>query len=47
MRDLEEMRRQVTPEEIEHTKKALAEQRLSKAKAKDSEEEPEPQAEPA
>ena len=47
MRDLEEMRRQVTPEEIEHTKKALAEQRLSKGKAKDSEEEPEPQAEPA
>jgi heterodisulfide reductase subunit A len=47
MRDLEEMRRNVTPEEIEHTKKALAEHRLSKAKAKDRQEEPEPQAEPA
>ncbi len=47
MRDLEEMRRKVTPEEIEHTKKALAEWRLSKDKSKDTEEEPEPQAEPA
>jgi len=47
MRGLEEMRLKVTPEEIEHTRKALAEQRLSKAKAKTGEEEPEPQAESA
>jgi len=38
MRELEEMRRKVTPEEIEHTRKVLAEQRLSK-KAKDEPEE--------
>jgi len=43
MRDLEEMRRKVTPEEIEHTKKALAEARRSKGKAKAEEEEPEPE----
>ena len=33
MRDLEEMRQQVTPDEIEHTKKVLAEQRLAKEAA--------------
>ena len=38
MRELEEMRRKVTPEEIEHTRKVLAEQRLAK-KAKDEPEE--------
>jgi heterodisulfide reductase subunit A len=38
MRNLEEMRKQVTPEEIEHTKKALAEQRTSKKKSETEEE---------
>ena len=33
MRDLEEMRQQVTPDEIEHTRKVLAEQRLAKEAA--------------
>jgi heterodisulfide reductase subunit A len=47
MRDLEEMRRKVTPEEIEHTRKVLAEARRSKRKAKAKEEEPEPQPDPA
>ncbi len=47
MRELEEMRQQVTPEEIEHTKKVLAEYRMSKAKAAKREETPEPQPEPA
>ncbi len=47
MRELEEMRQQVTPEEIEHTKKALAKHRLSKKKAGKEEETPEPQPEPA
>jgi hypothetical protein len=32
MRQLEEMRQKVTPEEIEHTRKVLKEQRLSKKK---------------
>jgi hypothetical protein len=41
------MRQKVTPEEIEHTKKALAEFRLSKKKSKEEEETPEPQPEPA
>jgi len=47
MRELEEMRQQVTPEEIEHTKKALAEYRMSKKKVGKQEEAPEPQPEPA
>ncbi len=47
MHSLEEMRLKVTPEEIEHTRKVLAEYRLSKAKAKERNAEPEPQAEPA
>jgi len=42
MRELEEMRQQVTPEEIEHAKKAVAKHRLSKAKARKQEEAPEP-----
>jgi len=33
MRDLEEMRQKVTPDEIEHTRKVLAEQRLAKEAA--------------
>ena len=47
MRELEEMRQQVTPEEIVHTKKALAKHRMSKKKAGKQEEAPEPQPEPA
>jgi len=48
MRDLEEMRQQVTPEEIEHTKQVLAEQRLAKAKEEEEEAESlEPQVEAA
>jgi len=42
MRQLEEMRKQVTPEEIEHTKKVLKEQRLAKKKAEEEEKVPEP-----
>ena len=42
MRQLEEMRKQVTPEEIEHTKKMLQEQRLAKKKAEEEEKVPEP-----
>jgi heterodisulfide reductase subunit A len=42
MRDLEDMRQKVTPEEIEHTRKALAEYRLSKAKADQPEDDQEP-----
>jgi len=47
MRELEQMRQQVTPEEIEQAKKVLAERRLSKVKAGKKEETPEPQPEPA
>ncbi len=47
MRDLEDMRLKVTPEEIEHTKKVLAEHRLSKESAKEEEEPLEPQVETA
>ncbi len=42
MRQLEEMRKQVTPEEIEHTRKVLKEQRLAKVKAEPEEKVPEP-----
>jgi len=42
MRQLEEMRQKVTPEEIEHTKKALKEQRLAREKRGQKEKEPEP-----
>ncbi len=45
MRELEQMRQQVTPEEIEQAKKVLAKHRLSKAKAGKQEETPEPQPE--
>ena len=38
MRNLEEMRQKVTPEEIEHTKKALARYRMSKKSAKEQDE---------
>jgi len=38
MRNLEEMRQKVTPEEIEHTKKALARYRMSKKSAKEPDE---------
>ena len=47
MGDLEEMREQVTPGEIEHTKRVLAEQRLKKRKDGEQEEVLEPQAKPA
>ena len=47
MRDLEDMRQKVTPEEIEHTKKVLAEYRLSKESAEEEEETLEPQVETA
>ncbi len=47
MRDLEDMRLKVTPEEIEHTKKVLAEHRLSKESAEEEEETLEPQVETA
>ncbi|MGB2885021.1 MAG: CoB-CoM heterodisulfide reductase HdrA2 [Dehalococcoidia bacterium] len=47
MRDLEDMRQKVTPEEIEHTKKVLAEHRLSKESAEEEEETLEPQVETA
>ena len=36
MKDLEEMREKVTMEEIEHTRKALAEERLAKEAKRDS-----------
>jgi heterodisulfide reductase subunit A len=42
MRKLEEMRQKVTPQEIEHTRKVLKEQRLAKKKATDKEKIPEP-----
>jgi heterodisulfide reductase subunit A len=44
MRDLEKMRQEVTPEEIEHTKKVLAEERARKATQPDEEAEPEAEA---
>lgn len=47
MRDLEDMRLKVTPEEIEHTKKVLAEYRLSKESAKKEKKTLEPQVETA
>jgi heterodisulfide reductase subunit A len=42
MRQLEEMRQKVTPEEIEHTKKVLKEQRLAKKKGEQKEKVTEP-----
>ncbi|MEE8470496.1 MAG: hydrogenase iron-sulfur subunit, partial [Dehalococcoidia bacterium] len=42
MRGLEEMRQKVTAEEIEHTKKVLAEHRASKKIAQKRNEQPEP-----
>lgn len=42
MRQLEEMRQKVTPEEIEHTSKVLKEQRLAKKKVEQEEKVPEP-----
>jgi heterodisulfide reductase subunit A len=47
MREMEEMRQNVTSEEIEHTKKVLAEERMKKKKKGEEEEELEPQAEAA
>ena len=44
MRDLEEMRQKVTPEEIEHTRKVLAEERARKAAKRDEPEEAEAEA---
>jgi heterodisulfide reductase subunit A len=42
MRKLEEMRQKVTPDEIEHTKKVLKEQRLAKKKEEQKEKVTEP-----